>query len=47
MTDEEFKREVQDLVDMLNNLRQIKDKGRTKWLKREIRAQMIKLLTGH
>ncbi|MDE6235334.1 MAG: hypothetical protein K2M56_06255 [Muribaculaceae bacterium] len=44
MTDEEFKKEVEDLVDMLNSLRRIKDKGRTKWLKREIREQFIKIL---
>ena len=28
MTDEEFKKEVQDLVDMLNILRRINDRGR-------------------
>lgn len=44
MTDDEFKKEVEDLVEMLNHLRLIKDQGRTKWLKREIRAQMINLL---
>ncbi len=44
MSDEEFKREVKDLVDMLDNFRQIKDKGRKKWLKAEIRYQ-IYLLT--
>lgn len=47
MTDEEFKKEVQDLVEMLNILHLIKDKGRTKWLKREIRAQLITILKGH
>lgn len=47
MTDEEFEKEVQDLVDMLNSLHLIKDKGRTKWLKREIREQLIKILQGH
>ncbi|MBD5199372.1 MAG: hypothetical protein HDS83_03155 [Bacteroidales bacterium] len=47
MTDEEFEKEVQDLVDMLNSLHLIKDKGRTKWLKREIREQLIKILKGH
>lgn len=40
MTDEDFKKEVQDLVDMLNTLRLIKDKGRKGWLKREIRRQL-------
>ena len=47
MTDEEFKKEVDDLVEMLNTLRLIKDKGRTKWLKREIRYQLIKLTQDH
>ena len=47
MTDEEFEKEVRDLVEMLNNLHRIKDKGLTKWLKREIRAQLIKILRGH
>jgi hypothetical protein len=44
MTDEEFKREVQNLVDMLNNLRLIKDKGLRRWLKVEIRNQLNQLL---
>lgn len=44
MTNEEFEREVQDLVDMLNSLRLIKDKGRRKWLKAEIRAQLTKVM---
>ena len=43
MTDEEFEKEVQNLVEMLNNLRLIKDKGRRRWLKAEIRAQLITL----
>ncbi len=43
MTDEEFKREVENLVENLNNLRLIRDKGRRKWLKREIRYQLIEL----
>lgn len=43
MSDEEFKREVKDLVDMLNNFRHIKDKGRKKWLKAEIRYQVYLL----
>lgn len=47
MTDEDFQKEVQDLVDMLNSLHRITDKGRTKWLKREIRAQLINLLSRH
>ena len=47
MTDEEFEKEVKDLVGMLNNLHLIKDKDRTKWLKREIREQLIKILKGH
>jgi hypothetical protein len=44
MTDEEFKREVQNLVEMLNNLRLIKDKGLRRWLKVEIRNQLNQLL---
>ena len=47
MTDEEFKKEVKDLVDMLENLHLIRDKGLTKWLKREIRAQLIKIIKEH
>lgn len=47
MTDEEFEKEVQDLVEMLSSLHRIRDKGRTKWLKREIREQMIKILKAH
>ena len=43
MTDEEFKREVQDLVDMLNSLRLIRDKGRRQWLKAYIRLQLRNL----
>lgn len=46
MTDEEFKTEVQDLVKMLENLRLIKDKGRKRWLKAEIRAQLTKVTNG-
>ena len=38
MTDDEFKSEVQSLVEMLNNLRLIKDKGRRNWLIRELRV---------
>lgn len=44
MTDEEFKKEVQDLVDMLNILRRINDRGRKRWLKAEIRNQLRLLL---
>lgn len=47
MTDEEFQKEVQDLVEMLNDLHRIKNKGLKKWLKREIRAQIINLLNKH
>lgn len=44
MSDEEFKMEVNDLVEMLNNLRKIRDKGRRKWLKAEIRVQLRALM---
>lgn len=42
MTDEEFEREVSDLVEMLKSLRLIKDKGRKRWLKAE-RYHIVKL----
>lgn len=44
MSEEEFKKEVQDLVAMLNNLRLIKDKGRRRWLKAEIIIQLRALM---
>lgn len=44
MTDEEFKTEVKDLVEMLNNLHRIRDKGLRPWLKAEIKEQLRKLL---
>jgi len=44
MSDEEFEKEVKDLVEMLNNLRRIKDKGRKSWLKAEIKEQLRRLL---
>ena len=44
MTDEEFEKEVRDLVEMLNNLHRFKDKGLAKWHKREIRDQLIQIL---
>ena len=44
MSDEEYENEVKDLVEMLNNLRLIKDKSRRKWLKAGIRYR-IYLLT--
>lgn len=44
MTDDDYLKEVKDLVDMLNSLRLIKDKGQRKWLKAEIRHQLTKLL---
>lgn len=44
MTKEEFDREVQDLVDMLKNLRKIKDRGRRAWLKKEIRRHLNGLM---
>lgn len=47
MSDEEFKKEVEDLVEMLNNLHHIRDKGLTKWLKREIKARLINILKNY
>ena len=44
MSDEEFQKEVEDLTAMLGSLRQIKDKGRSRWLKIEIRNQLRILL---
>lgn len=44
MSDEEFQKEVEDLTAMLGSLRQIKDKGRRRWLKIEIRNQLRILL---
>lgn len=44
MTKEEFDREVQDLVDMLNELYRIKDRNLKGWLKAEIMHLVRKLL---
>lgn len=44
MTDEEYEKEVNDLVEMLGCLRLIRDKGQRKWLKREIREQLIRII---
>jgi D-hexose-6-phosphate mutarotase len=44
MSDVEFKKEVDDLVEMLNNFRLIKDKGLKRWLKVEIRNQLNLLI---
>ncbi|MDE5877546.1 MAG: hypothetical protein K2H47_08665 [Muribaculaceae bacterium] len=44
MDDETFKKEVEDLVAMLTNFRLIKDKGRKRWLKVEIRHHLTTLL---
>ncbi len=46
MTDEEYESEVEDLGEMLRNLRRIKDKGLRKWLLREIRAQLLKIVNA-
>lgn len=45
MTDEEFEKEVEELKEMLLNLRNIKDRGERKKMKREIKyifSQIIK-----
>ena len=47
MSDEEFEKEVKDLVEMLAGLHRIRDKGLTKWLKREIREQVRKIIVNH
>ncbi len=44
MTDEKFEGELKDLVEMLKSFRRIKDKGRKKWLRFEIREQLRKLI---
>lgn len=44
MEEDQFEKEVDDLVAMLNTLRLIKDKGRKRFLKAAIRLQMRKLL---
>ncbi|MBO5030164.1 MAG: hypothetical protein J6C59_11205 [Muribaculaceae bacterium] len=44
MTDEQFQKEVQDLVEMLNDLRRIKDIGRKRWLKAEIQLFLRAIL---
>jgi hypothetical protein len=43
MTDEEFEKEVQDLADMIRNLRRIRDRRLRKWLLHEIRRQLIEV----
>ncbi len=47
MSDEEFEKEVKDLVEMFADLHRIRDKGLTKWLKREIREQVRKIIVNH
>lgn len=44
MTDEEFEREKKALVELLDSLRLIKDKGRKGWLIREIRIIINQLI---
>ena len=44
MGNEEIDKEITELFEMLKTLQIIKDKSRTKWLKREIRAQLILIL---
>lgn len=40
MTDEQFQKEAQDLIENLKNLRLIRDKGRRKWLKVIVKEQL-------
>lgn len=44
MTDEEYEKEIEDLTEMLRDLRLIKDRGRKRWLKAEIRVLMNTIL---
>ena len=46
MTDEEYESGVEDLGEMLRNLRRIKNKGLRKGLLREIRAQLLKIVNA-
>lgn len=44
MEDEEFKKELQELIGMLESLRRIKDLQRRRSYKMEIRAQLIRVM---
>lgn len=44
MTDDEFKKGVEELKEMLESLRLIRDRDRRKWLKTEIRYQLNQLM---
>lgn len=44
MPDEEFERKLAELVEMLRNLRQIKDRGLKPWLKVEVKELLRELL---
>lgn len=44
MDDEEFKKELKELNEMLENLRRIKDKGYRRKFKAHIRAQLAILM---
>lgn len=46
MDNEEFERKIEDLAEMLKSLRLIKDRGRKRWLKTEIKASLKELLKG-
>lgn len=44
MQDEDFEKGVKELTDMLHSLQRIKDRGRRRWLKVEIRVLFNRLL---
>lgn len=44
MTDEEFEKELEDLMELFRDLRLIKDRGRKQWLRAVIRDLVSRLL---
>lgn len=44
MTDEDFKKGLDDLTEMIAILRRIKDRSRRKWLKADIRFLLRELM---
>lgn len=43
LEENDYQKEVENLVGMLDSLRRITDKGKRKWLKNEIRAAVLLL----
>lgn len=44
MEDEEFEKDLENLIGLLRSLQRINDVGRQKWLKAEIRILLNKML---